>query len=308
LTTLNLVILNPHARGGQAGRTWPKLEPILRAHFDDLIIAITENTDAVADHIDEARKVGIERILIIGGDGTNHSIINALLNAPGVPDQPSIAIGQVPIGTGRDWARTIGTPIDPEQAIRWLAEARPHPCDVGRVHLGDKHRLFLNITSAGVGSDIDRRVNAVENRRPWTFLRAILTSLAIYKPPTVRVDLDGEPFYEGNAYIVAVCNGQWFGHGIWAAPQAAFDDGLFDVIIVEGISRIQVVRTLMKAYKGRHLDYPGVHYQKAARVDVVPLSADHIGLDLDGEPGQGTQPTFELLRHAVHVLVKPPAV
>ena len=301
---MNLVVINPHAAGGRAARIWPKLEPILMEYFDDLIIAITRRVDEVAAHIDKARAVGVERILIVGGDGTNHSIINALLKAPPPPGAPPIAIGQIPVGTGRDWARTLGIPHKPKKAIRWLAEAQPQACDVGRVRTGTRTRLFLNIASTGVGADIDRRVNAVARRRPWTFIRAILATLRHYTPQHVRVTLDGAPFYAGTSYVVGVANGQWFGHGIWAAPQARYDDGQFDVVLMEGGARAWVVRRLMQAYKGAHIGEAGVHYGRAARVEVTPLPGQTLGLDLDGEPDVGDKLLFEVLPGAVQVLTQ----
>ncbi len=303
---MNLVVLNPNAASGKTLRVWPKLEPVLLECFGgELIIAITQYVHEVAAHIDKAHQIGVERIIIIGGDGTNHAIVNALLREPFAWGERHIAIGQVPIGTGRDWARTLGIPTDPVKAIRWLAEAEPCPCDVGRVTSGEQRRIFLNIASAGVGADVAHRVNAVTQRRPWTFLRAILTSLLRYRPPPVSIALDEEPFYEGKAYIAAVANGQWFGHGIWAAPQAVYDDGLFDVVVAEGMSRPKVLRVLTQAYKGEHIGRRDVHIGRAARVAITPLHGQPLGMELDGETATGERLTFEVLPSAIQVLIKP---
>ncbi|MBN1287529.1 MAG: diacylglycerol kinase family lipid kinase [Anaerolineae bacterium] len=301
---MNLIVLNPHARGGRTMRIWPRLEPILLEHFNDLIIAVTRRVDEVAQHIDKARAVGVERIIVVGGDGTNHVLVNALLSSS-APGEPPIAIGQIPIGTGRDWARTLNIPLDPVKAVHWLAEAEPHPCDVGRVTLNGQTRLFLNIASTGVAANIDRRVNRVANRKPWTFLRAILTSLIQYRPQHICVTLDGIPFYTGSSYVAAVANGRWFGHGILAAPDAAYDDGLFDVVVLEGMSRVQVIQRLAQAYKGQHIGKPKVHHAQARRVEITAAPGETLGLDLDGEPDQAQHMTFELLPAALYVLAKP---
>lgn len=298
---MDLVVLNPNARGGRTLRLWPRLEPILMEYFDDLIIAITKHVEEVAIHIDQARAVGVDRIIVIGGDGTNHALVNALLETPG---GPQIAVGQIPIGTGRDWARTLNIPQDPIRAIRWLAEAEPQPCDVGKVTFNGRTRLFLNIASTGVGADADQRVNRVTNRKPWTFIRAILTSLIQYRPQHIRVTLDGELFYAGSSYISAIANGRWFGHGILAAPRAEYNDGLFDVVVLEGMSRLEVIQRLIQAYKGEHIGKPKVHNARARRVQVALQEQESgtLGLDLDGEPDQGRQMTFEVLPAALQIL------
>lgn len=302
---MNLVVINPNAASGKAMRIWPRLEPVLLEHFGELIIAITHRVEEVAAHIDKARQIGVERIIILGGDGTNQSIVSALVQESLARGAPSIAIGQVPIGTGRDWARTLGTPFNPLAAIRWLAKAEPHPCDVGRVSFNGQSRVFLNIASAGVGADTAHRVNRVKQRRRWTFSRAIVVSLLRYRPQPVRVTLDGAPFYEGKAYITAIANGQWFGHGVWAAPNARYDDGLFDVLVVEGMARVRVLRVLTQAYKGEHIHRADVHTGRAKRVEVTPLAAPTLGFELDGEPGAGRQLAFEVLPSAIQVLARP---
>ncbi|MCZ7546052.1 MAG: diacylglycerol kinase family lipid kinase [Anaerolineae bacterium] len=303
---MNLIVLNPHAGGGKTLRLWPKLEPVLLDRFGgELIIAITKHVHEVAAHIDKARAIGVERIIVVGGDGTNHAIVNALVDEPAPEGAPPIAVGQVPVGTGMDWSRTLGIPTDPVAAIGWLAEARPCPCDVGRITTGDQRYVFLNIASAGVGADVSHRVNAVRRRRPWTFIRAILTTLLRYRPQPVRIVLDGAPFFEGPVYIAAVANGQWFGHGIQAAPGAAFDDGLFDVVVAEGMSHLSVLQVLMKAYKGEHIGHPRVHTGRAACVEVTPLDGRWLGMELDGEPRAGDQIRFEVLPSAIQMLSRP---
>jgi len=64
------------------------------------------------------------------------------------------------------------------------------------------------------------------------------------RPPRLAVQLDGKLWYEGHAYIVAIANGQTFGHGMRVAPNAVYNDGLFDVILVEGMPRTRIVMAL----------------------------------------------------------------
>lgn len=305
---MNLVVVNSNAAGGKTLRIWPRLEPLLLKTFGkEMIIAITQRVDEVVGYIDQALELGVERIFVIGGDGSNHAIVNALLDRPLAQGERPVAIGQIPVGTGRDWARTLGIPVDPARAVRWLAEAEPRPCDVGRVSFGGQSRVFLNIASAGVGADVTHRVNVVARRRPWTFLRAILISLLRYRPQPVRVIADGALFYEGTICIAAVANGQWFGHGIWAAPDARYNDGLFDVVLLEGMSRPKVLRVLPQAYKGEHIGRPDVHVTRARRVDVMSLDGKPIGIELDGEPDASDRLSFEVLPAAVQMLIKPAA-
>jgi diacylglycerol kinase family enzyme len=118
-----LIILNPHAAGGKAGTLWKEIEPLLWERLGELVVAITQKPEEVAAHLDKAQASGLNRVIAIGGDGTNHALINALadLNARN-PDAPQMIYGNLPVGTGRDWARGTGVPYrDIRAAADWIA-------------------------------------------------------------------------------------------------------------------------------------------------------------------------------------------
>jgi YegS/Rv2252/BmrU family lipid kinase len=265
-----LIILNPHAGGGKAGQLWTTIEPLLWDTLGDLLVAITQRPEEVAPHLEMARSAGITRVIAIGGDGTNHFIINELarLNQQ-APTAPRMTFGSIPMGTGRDWSRTLGTPTTPEMAVRWIAGASPIPVDLGAIH-GEKQDFgyFLNIASVGASGLVAQRVMNSARRYRWTYLAAILQTLMTYQPPRFKVQLDGELWYEDKAYLVAVANGRFFGHGLMIAPDARADDGLFDVVIVENSPRLEVISALNTAYSGRHIKRSDVHVRQARKVEI----------------------------------------
>src|SRR5689334_10231106 len=84
-----LIILNPHAGSGRAGRLWSKIEPLLWKELGELVVAVTQRPDEIAPHLESARDAGLTRVIAIGGDGTNHTLINELVRLnerhPGEP-------------------------------------------------------------------------------------------------------------------------------------------------------------------------------------------------------------------------------
>jgi diacylglycerol kinase (ATP) len=297
-----LIVLNPHAASGRAGKLWSQIEPLLWKELGELVVAVTQRPEDVAVHLDKARAAGLTDVIAIGGDGTNHVLINEILRLNREnPGGPKMTFGSLPIGTGHDWARTLGMPIDPIEAVKWIKSAHPVPLDVGQLSTESGTQNFLNVGSVGIGGVVAQRVNQVKKRRPWTFLRATLQTLMTYRPPRMSIRLDGESWYEGPAYIVAVANGQTFGRGMRIAPNAVYNDGLFDVVLIEAMPRMQAVSVLNTVYTGEHLKRHDVHSGRARKVE-IDSSDGPVGMELDGETSDGQRMRFEVLAGALNVL------
>jgi YegS/Rv2252/BmrU family lipid kinase len=302
-----LIIINPNAAGGQAGAVFKKIEDRLAKVLGEFIVAVTQNPEELADHLDTAAAAHITRLIAIGGDGTNHAVINALAKRPDL----DLTFGSLPVGTGRDWARSLGIPSDPEAAVEWLARGQAVPCDFGKVEYMDTRqegkkasRTFLNIASAGVSGEVDARVNRSRRRTSLTFLRATIATLFQYRPQRITVNCDGKTFYSGSSYLVAVANGRCFGRGMWVAPQALINDGKFDVVLVEGMPRLRILAALRTVFNGQHLKRDDVHHLRASEVDVHSESGP-LSIDLDGEEAQGQDLHFTVQPGAIKVLVDP---
>jgi len=302
-----LIIVNPHSAGGRAQRIFKKIEGRLFDAFGEILIAVTHRPQEVAGHLDAAVKADVSRLITIGGDGTNHVVLNALAERSDL----KVAFGSIPLGTGHDWSRSLGVPEDPHEAVDWLARARPVPCDLGKVEYLDmqtggkpSQRIFLNIASAGVSGEVDHRVNRARRRSSLTFLRATIATLMKYRPQRVSVLCDGKEFYSGSCYLVAVANGQYFGRGMWIAPNALINDGMFDVIVVEGMPRLRILLAFKSVYSGTHLEREDVKHTRAASV-LVCSEGGPLKLDFDGEESLGQELRFAVMPGAVNVLLDP---
>ena len=302
-----LVIVNPNACGGNALAVYKSIEGRMAGWFGDLTVAISEKPEDVGRHVDAAAQVGLDLVIAVGGDGTNHSVVNALAERPGL----AAAFGSLPVGTGTDWSRALEVSPDPKAAVDWLVRARPVLCDLGRVEYLDMQkggrpakRFFLNISSAGVSGDIVARVNRLRRRTSLTFLRTTVAALFKYRPQRITVECNGSGFYEGPSYLLAVANGRFFGRGMWVAPNALIDDGLFDVVLVEGMPRRRILLALRTVFSGRHLLRKDVHHRTAASVRVH--SADGpLSLEFDGEEGRGQDLQYTVSPGALKVLMPP---
>jgi diacylglycerol kinase (ATP) len=273
-----LIILNPHAGSGRAGRLWSQIEPLLWHELGDLVVAITQRPNEVAPHLDKARAAGLTKVIAIGGDGTNHAIVNEMVRLNlAQPDAPKMTFGSLPIGTGQDWARSFGIPLDPVKAVAWIKGAHPVPIDIGHISTDVIDYNFLNIASLGISGEIVRRINMMRRRWPWTFYQKTVEALLWYKTPTISVKLDGEHWYEGKAYALAV-------------------------VLIEGMPRLEAMRALSTIYTGAHLKRSDVHL-KQARVVEVESSEGKLPMELDGEQESGGPIRFEVLPGILPILM-----
>ena len=109
-------------------------------------------------------------------------------------------------------------------------------------------------------------------------------SCRVFRPIPYVITVDGERTAT-DAMLVAVANGPAFGGGMRVAPQAAYDDGLLDVVILHRVSRAQFVRVFPRVFKGTHVTHPRVEIQRGRR---VRLEAAGIVTQADGERVRAT--------------------
>lgn len=302
--TSTLVVLNPVSRGGRRAQ-WQALEARLREVFGDLEVEATRGPGDATRIAREAARVGIARVLVAGGDGTVSETVNGLLET-GLAG--GVELGLLPFGTGGDFARAVGMPADPLEAVDVLAAGKPRPVDAGRIRSTGadgvaRTRWFANEVSVGVSGEVVERVR----RGPrWlsgraAFFWATLRTLLAYAPSQVRIVVDGAEAYAGPIAVAAAANAGWFGGGMHVAPDARFDDGQLDVVVVRGVSGLTLLRKLGKLYAGTHLSDPTVETFRGRELTIESLDG-RTAVEVDGELGAALPLTLDVLPGALTVL------
>ncbi|HXA30291.1 MAG TPA: diacylglycerol kinase family protein [Candidatus Angelobacter sp.] len=284
-----LVIVNPASAGGRTARQWPLLQRCLVDAGVDFEARITaQPADAIA-LTREALREGVNRVVAVGGDGTLNELVNGWFDPQTQqPINPDAALGLLPSGTGGDFRKTAGIPLNHAAAAALLARGDTRRIDAGRIdyHGGGAPapRWFVNIADCGIGGDVVHRVNRSRKHAggTMTFLYHSLAALMTYGSRLVRVDVDGE-VAEGPMQNVVVANARYFGGGMQIAPQAALDDGLFDVVTIGHLTRRRSLTGMGRLYKGRHLGRPGIGFSRGRVVTVTPLEQRPVLFDVEGE-------------------------
>jgi len=304
------VIVNPRSQGGAAGRDWPHLADRIRraVPFED---AQTSAPGDATRLTREALRAGAERVVALGGDGTINEVMNGFFE-DGAPLAPDAALALLPYGTGGDFRRTLGLPTDFESAVAVLSRDRRRRIDVGRLDFtlrtgGKATRMFANIASFGVSGVVDRLVNQSSKRLggKLSFFVASARATLAYENQRVRLRFDGssDGAVDMTINVVAVANGRYFGGGMFIAPDAEVDDGVFDVVALGDLGLLELLRDSHRFYAGTHLSMDKVSHRRVRRIDAEPVSPSQVvELDVDGETPGILPATFTVVPRALTVV------
>ena len=295
-----LVIVNPSADSGRAYQRWKSIQSLFQTYFPNAYVVVTESEESVLPTLQEGIAQQIEQVIAVGGDGTNNSVLNALMI---LELGQTVAFGVLPVGTGFDFTRHLQIPTDLVEAVLWLSNAVAQPCDIGQVQADQTPpRYFLNIASIGLSGEVNIRMQPLTRRYPWTFLTKTVESILFYRQPNAQIWVDGESWYNGKLFLVAVANGSTFGRGMKIAPHAGIHDQLFEVVLVKGVSIPIILTALGRVYSGSHLTHPAVHYRRGQVVE-VKIENQAENFEVDGEFGCGQSVRYTLLKNAIRLLV-----
>jgi YegS/Rv2252/BmrU family lipid kinase len=302
-----VLVVNPQSAGGKTERRWPQLRATILEHFGPFEERFTRAGGEATELTRAALRDGAGLIVAVGGDGTINEVVNGFFEGDKRVAEDA-AFGILPCGTGGDFIKSLGIPKDLTAAAAALRRAQPRPIDVGRLSFVDNEgqprvRHFINIASFGISGVVDRKVNESSKVLGGTlsFALATLKAGATYKNATVKLSFDGGATREGRIYNVAVANGRYFGGGMKVAPDAALDDGWFDVVTLGDFGFADLVLRGMDIYSGKHLKNPKVSVARARKLEARATDGDEVLLDVDGEQPGRLPATFELVPGALKV-------
>ncbi|MCX5396019.1 diacylglycerol kinase [Streptomyces sp. NBC_00102] len=294
MTSEITLFVNPTAGSGRGAHAAQPAASALREAGFSVRTVLGENADDALRRARDAVGGGTGALIAVGGDG----MVSLALQAVAGTRTP---LGVVAVGTGNDYARTLGLPVrDPAAAGRLAADALKRDgirtLDLGRA--GD--RWFGTVLASGFDSRVNDRGNRMRlfpGRIKYDL--AILAELASFRPVPYRIRLDGGAALEIEATLVAVGNGTSYGGGMRICADAVMDDGLFDVTVVGDCSRTTLLKVFPKVYRGTHLGHPVVTVHRAASVE---LAAPATTAYADGEPLGALPVTAVCVPGAVRVL------
>jgi YegS/Rv2252/BmrU family lipid kinase len=294
-------LVNPASGNGATGRRWPELAhqaATLGLEGDTLF---SERPGHLTELARDAVAGGAELLVVVGGDGSVYEAAN------GVVGLEHVDVAVIASGSGCDFGTAFGIPRDLEGAVDVALRGGTRTVDLGRTVYrawdgSEGVSYFANVASAGMSGAIAKRAN--ESTKAFgvkiSYFWATLAVFARWQICDVRVAVDGE-IRGGRMHDVIVANCRSFGGGMIICPDAEPDDGLFDVLLLGDLTKRDLLQTLPKTYKGKHLPHPKA---ELLRGRVVTVDADEpLPVELDGEQPGTTPVRFEIVPGALRVRV-----
>jgi diacylglycerol kinase (ATP) len=291
-----IVILNPRAGSVRERATIMKR---IR-HLPDVEIRQTAKKGDATRFARTGVRKGYDMIVAAGGDGTLNEVVNGI----GV-NGSRVRLGLIPLGTGNDFARTLGIPTDLDEAIALLAAGHTRAIDLVRV-TSDRVRYFVNISAGGFSGLVNEKLTPKMKKTwgPLAYLRSAVAALPQLRAYRAMVSLGKGKRLSLSLYNVVIANGRYVAGGRLIAPKASITDGLLDVILIKERPAAELALLAAQVALGKHLSSDAIVFRRAAKVTVN--SKPGMWFNVDGEL-VGNQPaTFEVLPRALRFVVPAP--
>lgn len=236
-------------------------------------------------------------IVSAGGDGTLNEVVNGIAQA-----SCNAALGVLPLGTGNDFARTLGVPNSLDTAIEQIAAGKTRAIDLVRV-TSDSVRYFANVSSGGFSGVVDEKLTP-EMKRTWgplAYLRSAAAAFSELRGYATRVSLDDAEALELDLYNVIVANGRYVAGGIPIAPEADLTDGLLDIVLIPERGPAELAILAAQILVGKHLSSDAIIFSRAKKIAIS--SRPGMWFNVDGELIGNEPATFELLPGALRCVV-----
>lgn len=281
------VVVNPISGSGKGLDDFPLISKLLRDNGIQCEAVFTEHKCHATELTVSAINSGYRHIIVVGGDGTLHEVVNGLFIQKSV-EPTDVTIAVIAVGTGNDWIRMFGIPTRYSEAIRAIKEGYTFLQDVAAVEYEEARYRQVRYTAnvAGVGFDaavIERlqHMRAKGCKGKSSYLRALVRTFFRYKPTGVKVWVDDRLIYNNLLLSMAIGVGKYNGGGIQQLPEAVADDGLLDITIIRPLHWWNIIFRLKRLFNGDIYTIGHVLHAKGRNIRIE--SSPEIPLEVDGE-------------------------
>lgn len=297
-------IINPTAGGGQVKRNWQSIETRLKKENVGYEFRFTTAPNDATVFAKKALTEGYHKFISVGGDGTNHEIVNGLFDSNDkIPE--NVKLGFFPSGSGNDFLRSLNISNDIDKAFNRLHVKKTIAIDIGKLTFtknGQRNSEYL-ISVAGTGFTADVTKTANDHFKflgKSCYFVAVFPNLFTFKNVELNINVDGKEFKRKSCMTV-VANSSFFGGGMKIAPNASLQDGLFEILLFREFNLLELLFNFPKVFKGDHISHSKVEVSRGKHILIS--SAKPQNILADGEIVGETPVEFQMLPNVLNVCV-----
>ena len=277
------LVINPVSGQGRGTTIGTYVAGYLNQHKVEFTIVTGNSSVALSDHLKTfiLKNPDCNGVIAVGGDGLLHIVLQIV-----VPAQIPFTV--IPAGTGNDFVRTLGWDlVEVDVQLNRVTTTPPTPIDLGLVD----GEWFGAILSTGFDSIVNEKANTMQwPKGPMKYNAAIAIELPRFVPRHYEITLDDRTI-STEAMSIAVANGRSYGAGMLVCPNANIGDGLFDVMVLHPVSKLEFIKVFPRVFAGTHVSHPAVEivrsknvtiesnaiaYADGERIGQLPISAECI--------------------------------
>jgi YegS/Rv2252/BmrU family lipid kinase len=271
-----LVIFNPKSKGAIDGNYSSKqILACLRSYGIAGELAAKTSGKDVRKLAKAAAKQGVGLVIAVGGDGTIEAVAGQLISS-------NTTLGIIPLGTMNNLARSLGVPLNLDDACALLRTGISRHIDVGRVITADNPNGVYFLEMAGVGLSA-HALNFGEGfmKGQWVKLLEALGNAFASSIDTVSIAYDDEAPFQLQTHVVTIVNSPLFAGNMFIGPDAKMDDGVLDVALYGGMSKIDLQHHFRRIAAGKRVDDPRITFRRVRRIRVSSSAALAANADLE---------------------------
>ncbi len=286
-------IVNPVSGNGKSLKIFSAMENYLKKREILYRVHYTEYKEHAIELAKEFKNnKGICVVVAVGGDGTIHEVINGL--------HPSIIpVGYIPAGSGNDYAKEIGIPMDPISALEKILELNIRKIDIGKMN----NRYFINVSSMGFDGLVAYYANQAILKSyigKLVYVYGVIKALIVFRPFTIEMQVDDEKKSYEKVWLIAAANHRYYGGGMAICPQAKNNDGYLDICIIKDISHMKFIMLFPTIFFGKHIYYPMVKVLKGKKMKISASKKNFS--QADGEIFHGHHLQVEIIKKGLLIV------
>lgn len=223
-----------------------------------------------------ACNVGYDLIVCSGGDGTLNEVIQGVMKS-----EDKIPIGYIPAGSTNDFARGVGIPKEIEEAVQWIINGKPYPCDIGSFN--DKYFTYIAAFGAFIEVTYETSQQAKNMLGHAAYILNGLTRLKSIKSYHMSVTYDTGTIEDD--YIFGMVTNSSSVAGLLSLSDFLLDDGLYEVTLIKTPSNPLDFQRIIHSLLNIDIDIDTA-YIKSFRTSKIKFECDEeLQWTIDGEYG-----------------------